>query len=83
MEEDSFNTNSKQSTESTEEITNASCLKSLLKTHMNDKLSAIVNNLAKKVKKAEFIEQNQCPNMSLNNQREIALILKRDKRKSI
>ena len=30
-----------------------------------------------------FIEQNQCPNVSLNNQREITLILKRDKRKSI
>ena len=38
-----------------------SCLKSLLKTHMNDKMSGIENNLndrvvnlAKKVKKAEF-----------------------------
>ena len=30
-----------------------------------------------------FIEQNQCPNVFLNNQREITLILKRDKRKSI
>ena len=30
-----------------------------------------------------FIEQNQCPNVSLNNQREITLILKRDNRKSI
>ena len=29
------------------------------------------------------IEQNLCPNVSLNNQREITLILKRDKRKSI
>jgi hypothetical protein len=30
-----------------------------------------------------FIEQNQCPNVSQNNQREITLILKRDTRKSI
>ena len=30
-----------------------------------------------------FIEQNQCPNVSLNNRREITLILKIDKRKFV
>ena len=44
LEEDSFNTNSKQSTKSTEEVTNAN-LFSLLKTYMNEKLSGIENNL--------------------------------------
>ena len=59
LEEDSFNTNSKQYTKSTEEVTNADLL-SLLKTYRNDKLSGIENNLndtavnlAIKVKKAE------------------------------
>ena len=59
LEEDSFNTNSKQSTKSTEEVTNAD-LFSLLKTCINDKLSGIENNLSdrafnltKKVKHAE------------------------------
>jgi hypothetical protein len=59
LEEDSFNTNSKQCTKSTAEVTNAD-LFSLLKTYRNDKLSGIENNLndravnlAKKVKKAD------------------------------
>ena len=44
LEEDSHNTNSKQSTKSTEEVTNAD-LSSLLKTYINDKFSGIDNNL--------------------------------------
>ena len=59
LEDDSFNANSKQPSNSTVEVTNAD-LFSWLKTYMNDKLSGIENNLndrvvnlAKKVKKAE------------------------------
>ena len=44
LEDDSFNANSKQPSNSTEEVTNAD-LFSLLKTYMNDKLSGIENNL--------------------------------------
>jgi hypothetical protein len=59
LEDDSFNANSKQPSNSTEEVTNAD-LFSWLKTYMNDKLSGIENNLndrvvnlSNKVKKAE------------------------------
>ena len=59
LEDDSFNANSKQPSNSTKEVTNAD-LFSLLKTYMNDKLSGIENNLndravnlSNKVKKAE------------------------------
>jgi hypothetical protein len=44
LEDDSFNANSKQPSNSTEEVTNAD-LFSWLKTYMNDKLSGIENNL--------------------------------------
>jgi hypothetical protein len=64
-----------------------SCLSKLFNSIFNARLAKYTGKSNSFIRSLDlsksFIEQNQCPNVSLNNQREITLILKRDKRKSI